>query len=286
MLGQRIAARLKRNEKIELLCAGIEINPVLQDIFYEKADLTDKKSVRELIKSFYPDIIINCAAFTDVDGAEKEKDAAWKINVTSVENLVKYGKTKDAHLIHFSTDYIFNGENGPYNEEDLPDPLSYYGRSKLAAENVITLGGIKYTIIRTNVLYGALRNGRPDFVTWVYESLRMGKEIKIVDDQINNPAYADDIVDAVSKIVDFDKTGIYNIGGPEFISRYEFTLRIANYFGLDKKLISPVKTEIFNQPAKRPLKSGLITLKAETEFGFRAHTIEETFQLMQREYGL
>ncbi len=281
MLGQRITEFFNNSSKVELMCASAEEDSFISGVQYKQLDISQKNQVREIILDFFPDIIINTAAFTNVDKSETEKETAWKINVGGVENIALYSWTVDAHLIHFSTDYIFDGKNGPYTEDDKPDPIGYYGRTKLASENSIRANGTRFSIVRTNVLYGPSKYGRPDFVKWVIDSLQKGEKIRIVTDQVGNPTYIDDLVNAVNKIIEFKKEGIFNIGGREMISRYDFTLRIAKYFGLDGKLIVPILTKELNQPAARPLKSGLITIKAETEIGFKAHTIEETFSLMK-----
>jgi dTDP-4-dehydrorhamnose reductase len=191
----------------------------------------------------------------------------------------------DAHLVHISSDYIFDGKNGPYNEKAIPNPLGYYGRTKLASENALKISGSMNSIIRTNVLYG-IADSRPDFVRWVINSVRAEQKIRIVTDQFNNPTFLDDLVTAINKIIEFKKQGIYNIGGKEFLSRYEFTLLIADFFKLNKDLITPIKTIELNQPAPRPLKSGLITLKAQTELDYRPHTILESLAIMKKEFSL
>jgi dTDP-4-dehydrorhamnose reductase len=286
MLGQRLVESFNSSGKFELLCTSMEDESFLPGVEYKKIDIIQKQEVRKVILDFFPDFIINAAAFTNVDKSETEKETAWKINVTGTENLAFYSWTVDAHLIHFSTDYIFNGKNGPYTEDDMPNPLGYYARTKLAAENSIRISGTKNTILRTNVLYGPAKSGRPDFVRWVINSLHDQKVIRIVTDQIGNPTYIDDFISVINKIILLKKEGIYNIGGREMISRYDFTLRIADYFGLDKSLIQMIVTKDLNQPALRPLKSGLITLKAETELDYKPHSIEETFELMKKELGL
>lgn len=283
MLGQRLVEFFNNSTQVELMCASVEENSFIPEVQYKQLDISQKNQVRQIILDFFPDVIINTAAFTNVDKSETEKETAWKINVGGVENIALYSWTVDAHLIHFSTDYIFDGKNGPYTEEDKPNPIGYYGRTKLASENSIHISGTRYTIVRTNILYGPSKYGRPDFVKWVVNSLRKEEKIRIVTDQIGNPTYIDDLVNAVIKIIESKKEGIFNIGGREMISRYDFTLRIAKYFGLDEKLIIPILTKELNQPAARPLKSGLVTIKAETEIGFKAHTIEETFSLMKIE---
>ncbi|MEJ2614041.1 MAG: SDR family oxidoreductase [Ignavibacteriaceae bacterium] len=188
----------------------------------------------------------------------------------------------NSHLIHISSDYIFDGTNGPYAENAKPNPLGYYGRTKLASENALKISGSVHTILRTNVLFG-IADSRPDFVRWVVNSLKNKKHIRIVTDQFNNPTFIDDLVQAISKVIEFKKDGIYHIGGRDFLSRFDFTEKIADFFNLDKSLITEIKTEELNQKARRPLKSGLITLKAETELGFKPHTILESLAMMKKE---
>jgi dTDP-4-dehydrorhamnose reductase len=286
MLGQRVIEFYSALKDVELLATSVEENSVFDQVEYLQCDISNRNDIKKIVKDFCPDFIINAAAFTNVDLSETERELAWKINVKGVEYLSESARVLDSYLIHISTDYVFDGKNGPYLEDDIPNPIGYYARTKLASENVLKLSGIKYTILRTNVLYGTAKFSRPDFVKWVVDSLRAKKQIRIVDDQINNPTFIDDLVQGINKIVEFRKEGLYNIGGNEFLSRYDFTLLIAHFFNLDKTLITRIKTEDLNQPAKRPLKSGLITIKAQSELGYRPHTIIETLELMKLELGL
>ncbi len=284
MLGQRLVKHFSGRADTELLLTSAETESYFENIDYKQIDISDKKNVKKIINNFYPDIIINVAAYTNVDKCETEKELAWKINVKGVEYLAKYSVGSHAHLIQISTDYVFDGNDGPYNEKDLPNPISYYGRSKLAGENVIRRFDIPFTIIRTNVLFGPAKFGRPDFVKWVVQSLTNKQKIKIVTDQINNPTYLDDLVLGISKVCDLKKTGIYNIAGAELLNRFEFTKKIAKFFNLDFSLVQPIETKELNQPAQRPLKSGLINLKAETELNYKPHSLDECFSLMQKEW--
>jgi dTDP-4-dehydrorhamnose reductase len=234
---------------------------------------------------FFPDFVINLAAYTNVDKSETDRETCWNVNVNAIEYLAKYCVSSNAHLVNISSDYVFDGKNGPYSENDLPNPISYYGRSKLAGENIIKKFNIPYTIIRTNVLFGYAEFGRPDFVKWVVNSLRAGNPIRIVTDQINNPTYLEDIADAIKNICDLNKTGLYNIGGAELLNRYEFTERIAEYFNLDLSLVSQILTEELKQPAPRPLNSGLINLKAETELNYKPRPLKECFLLMDKAWN-
>jgi dTDP-4-dehydrorhamnose reductase len=286
MLGQRLTEYFLKKKNVELMCCSNEENSFIKNVDYIRFDITNKNKVKNIFQDFYPDAVINTAAFTNVDLSETERETAYNVNVTGVDNLALYSKSIESHLIHISTDYVFDGTNGPYSEKQKPNPISYYGRTKLASENTVKSRKCDASIIRTNVLYGPAKYGRNDFVKWVVTSLREGKQIRIVTDQINNPTYIDDLVDAIAKMIEFKKYGLYNIGGKEFLSRYDFTLRIADFFDLDKSLIVPIKTADLNQPAPRPLKSGLVTLKAETELGYKPQTIETTFRLMKNELKL
>jgi dTDP-4-dehydrorhamnose reductase len=286
MLGQRLTEFYARKENVELYLTSAEEESFFENIDYSKLDIRDKSAVKSVIMTFFPDTIINVAAYTNVDGCETEKKLAWEINVEGVKNIALYSQGIDAHTIHISTDYVFDGKNGPYTEEDKPNPISYYGRTKLASENVLKSSGTRYTVVRTNVLFGPAKFGRPDFVKWVVNSLRAGKQIRIVTDQFGNPTYLDDLVDGIVSIETLEAEGLYNIGGRDFLTRYEFTEEIADFFDLDKSLITPIKTAELNQPARRPLKSGLITDKAERELGYNPRSINKALRDMKRELGL
>ena len=286
MLGQRSVDFYSNLNNFELMALSIEDKPVFNGVDYISCDITNREKVKKTVYDFCPDYIVNAAAYTNVDKSEIERECTWKLNVKAVEHIAEAARVIDAHVIHISSDYIFDGKNGPYSERAVPNPLGYYGRTKLASENALKISGSIYTILRTNVLYGTAPDSRPDFVKWVVRSLRDNEKIRIVTDQINNPTFIDDLVQAISKIVEFGKTGVYNIGGREFLSRYDFTLMIADYFQLDNLLIKPIVTKELKQAARRPLKSGLITLKAETELGYKPHTINEALTEMKRELAL
>lgn len=286
MLGQKAIDFYSMLKDVEILGTSVEQNSFIPDLNYIQCDITNRNEVKKIIYDFCPDFIINAAAFTNVDLCESERETAWKINVKGVEYISEAARVIDAHLIHISTDYIFDGKSGPYLENDTPNPLGYYARTKLASENVLKLSNIKHTILRTNVLYGTAKYGRPDFVRWVVDSLGAGKVIGIVTDQINNPTFIDDLVMAINSVIEFKKEGTYHIGGSDFLSRFEFTQIIADFFNLDRNLIVPIKTEELNQPARRPLKSGLITIKAQSEFGYKPHSIIQSLHEIKKELNL
>lgn len=285
MLGQRLVKIFSQYNKYTLLATSVENDSVVKNTDYARCDISIRDDIKNVILNFYPDVVIHTAAFTNVDLSESHREQCWKINVKSVEYITEACRVLGNHIIHISTDYIFDGTSGPYSENAQPNPLGYYARTKLASENVLRMSGVDYTIIRTNVLYG-IADSRPDFVRWVINKLRSNEKINIVTDQINNPTFIDDVVQAISKIIEFKKYGIYNIGGSEFLSRYDFALKIADFFELNKDLIFAIVTKDLNQPARRPLKSGLLITKAQAELNYKPYTIDEALTRMKAELKL
>ncbi len=285
LLGQRLISFYKLFNDVELLGCSIEEAPYYSDAPYLQLDITSRDNVKKVLYDFYPDVIINAAGFTNVDLCEIQKETAWKVNVKGVEYLAEACRAIDSKLIQISTDYIFNGVSGPYDETAKPDPLGYYGRTKLASENTLKISAITYSVIRTNVLYG-MANSRPDFVRWVIDELSANKKIFVVVDQIGNPTFIEDLVQAINKIISFEKYSLYNIGGKDFVNRFEFANLVAETFNLNKELIVPITTNQLKQTAKRPLNSGLITIKAETELGYKPHSIVDALALIKKQLKL
>jgi len=251
---------------------------------YRVGDLSDRPGLRDCVREFVPNFIINAAAYTNVDGSETDRDACWRANVTGVENLVYAAQKIDARIVHVSTDYVFDGKTGPYKEDDKPNPLGYYARSKLAGENALISSKVNFSIARTMVLYGAGYGIRTNFVTWVIDQLRQGKTIRVVDDQFGNTTLASELAAALRRLAESGKIGIYHLSGSEIIDRFSFAQRIADTFDLDKLLISPVKTAEFKQPAPRPLRSGFIITKAERELGVRMSNVIEGLERFKAEF--
>ncbi|MEN9281348.1 MAG: dTDP-4-dehydrorhamnose reductase [Bacteroidota bacterium] len=236
-------------------------------------NIRDKNLLKQTVMAAMPHTVINLAAMTNVDKCESDRQTAWDMNVTLVENLARLTRTIDAKLVQISTDYVFDGTKGPYSETSVPNPISYYGKSKLAGENVCMAGNTNAVIVRTNIIYGPPRE-RPDFVRWVLDALESRTPIRVVDDQIGNPTYVDDLAEVIMRLALSKRTGMYHVGGADFVSRYDFAMRIAEFFKHDPSIIARVTTAELAQPARRPLKLGLISLKAETELRMRMRGIE------------
>jgi len=236
--------------------------------------LKDKKQLKDICKDEKPDVIVNCAAMTNVDGCEDNREECWELNVKLVENLTNISKSIDCHLITLSTDYIFDGKEGPYDENHIPNPLSYYGKSKLAGENFLRSHYNKYTIIRTNVVYGFSSYNKSNFIDWVVDKLHKGEELSLIDGQYCNPTLSDDIAHTIFRCIEKTSYGIYNAAGKDWMNRFELALIIAETYGYNKSLIKEIPSATFKQKAIRPEKGGLITLKAETNLGIKFSGLE------------
>lgn len=249
---------------------------------YHQLDLTKRRPLRDLIVSFEPNIIINTAAMTDVDGCETQKEQCWKINVEAVENLIYAVRNTETKIVQLSSDYVFDGKNGPYSETSVPKPLGYYGKSKLASENFLIAAGVEHAIVRTMVLYGYGIEIRPNFVTWLIEKLKNDESVKIVSDQFGSPTLADDLAHAILQIIERKKWDLFHISGSELIDRYNLALKIADVFKLNNNLIAPITTPELNQPAPRPLKSGFILDKAKAELGIEMSNVEDGLKILKK----
>ncbi len=250
---------------------------------YYTIDLTDRLGVAELINNVQPEIIVNAAAYTNVDGCEDDPETCWNVNVRGVENIIDASGRLHPILVHVSTDYVFDGEDGPYTEDDTPNPQGNYARSKYNAEKAVTGSDLEYIIARTQVLFGAGKKIRPNFATWVIEQLSQKKKIRIVDDQIGTPTYAPDFCEAIDRLLQNEAYGLFHVSGGEIISRYDFALKIAEVFDLDASLIERIKTADLKQKAPRPRNSSFRIYKLINYTGWEPHSLTEALQLLKKE---
>ncbi len=285
LLGQKLVELMSNSAQYSLLMTSRQESSVFENeaIRYNQLDTTRKNAVQSIVEEFEPNVIVNAAAMTNVDTCEVEREAAWRSNVTGVENLIHAAKLSGARLVHISTDYVFDGKNGPYSELDRPNPISYYGRTKLASENIVLTSGVAATVIRTMVLYGIGHKIKQNFALWLLKNLSEGKPVRVVDDQIGTPTLAEDLAYGIFKIIELDRKGLYHIAGPDLLSRYDFAVTLARIFDLNKKHITPVRTSTMKQPAQRPLKSGLITLKAQTDLGLALSGVEHGLTMFKNQ---
>ncbi len=234
-------------------------------------DITNKDQVMKNISKIKPDVVLLTAAMTDVDQNEINRDLAKKINTLGPKNVLEACKKINSKLVFLSTDFIFDGKKPvgeSYTEEDLPNPMSFYGKTKLEAENAILESGIPFLICRTAVLYG-WNPQKLNFITWILNELSQGHELSIVTNQINNPTHVKNLAEILLKLIQKDATGIYHTAGARALKRYEMAVKCAEYFNYDKSLITPL--DHIDQIAKRPENAALDVsklknfLKAELE---------------------
>jgi len=287
LLGQKVTEMFANETEHELILTDLaEKSEDTHESEYFQMDITKKDSVKDSVKKYLPDIIINTAAYTNVDGCETERELSWKVNVDAVKNFIIASRTNNSKIIHISTDYVFDGKVGNYDERSTPNPLSYYGKGKLASENALISSGIPYIIVRTMIIYGTGKNLRLNFALWLIDKLGKNEPVNIVDDQFGMPTISDDIAWGLVKIVDNNKKGLYHISGSEYLSRYAFALKLADIFEFDRKLILPIKTAELQQAAVRPMNSSFILLKAETELGIKLLNVTDGLYLLKSQLGL
>lgn len=245
-----------------------------------KLDITDEAQVLSTIESLSPDLVVHSAALTNVDYCEDHQEEADRINGHGTLNLAKACKKMGAKMIYVSTDFVFDGENGLYGEDDDTNPLSYYGKSKLKGEEYLQNSGVNYAIARVSVLYGWHTNF--NFVTWVVNELKEVNSINIVTDEYNSPTFADNAAQAILDIYSKGKEGIYHIAGDERISRIDFARNIAKVFELDETLINPILTKDLVRNAPRPMDSSLSVEKARNDLDVKLLDTTEGLKEMKK----
>jgi len=216
-------------------------------------DITDSAKVKEVLEFIKPNFIVNCAAFTNVDKSEIDKKLTHRVNVHGLNNLIKYSSPK-TKIIHISSDYVFDGTKGNYLENDITRPINYYGKTKLEAENLLIGANRPYTIFRPNVIFDFSSN---NFFTFIYNSLKNKQDINIVNDQISNPTYAPHFAKIIIESIILDVEGVFHFGSLDNISRYDFALKIANFYNFNIENIKPISSKLLGQNAERPLNTSL-----------------------------
>jgi len=286
LLGNKLLAAAGKHYRI----FTIDLQPrAVSDHFdhtYLQGDIADKDQIAELITATRADCVIHTAAFTDVDGCEREPDKARLVNVTGTQNVVFACRNIGAKLVHLSTDFVFNGNHGPYDEKADPEPINVYGETKLDSEKIIQSELENWVIARTMILFGYSPGVGPNFVTWLVQALNRSEKVKIVNDQFGTPTLADDLAQALLALVEEDAQGIFNTAGPELVHRHEFAKLIAHSFGYDESLIDETDSVRFKQDARRPLRSGLKMDKFMRTARFSFSSLKKGLERVKRDMNL
>lgn len=285
LLGQTFVNMLDAKKyEVHALSRGPDRNLTTSHYTYYNVDLTDFSELIEILKKIGPDFIVNTAAMTHVDMCEDNKEVCDIINVELVKCLTEVCKDIKAHLIHISTDFIFDGKDGPYKEDDKPNPLNYYGLSKLKSEEVLIRSEIDYTILRTILVYGYVKGmSRNNIVLWIRDAVTAKKEVTIIDDQFRMPTLVDDLAEACLLAIQKRAKGIYNVSSNELLSIYDMAIDVVNVFGLDKSYIKRVSTEKLNQRAPRPVKTGFDLTKSKNSLELPIYSFKERLQYFKNQ---
>lgn len=285
-LGQKITEHILNEGGVNLIATAKGENrfPVKEGYIYDEMDITNPDEVKKVIGKYCPDAIIHTAALTNVDVCDAQRDFAYELNVEATANLVKLCEAQHIHLIYLSTDFVFDGENGPYNELAKPNPLSYYGQTKLMGEAFLINSKAKWTILRTILVYGAASDkNRSNIVLWAKNALENGSPINVIIDQWRMPTLVEDLAVACLSVVKLKAQGTYHISGKDMLSIAEIVYRVADFWKLDKSCITEVSTAILNQTAKRPAKTGFILDKAMTELNYKPHSFDQGLAILAKQ---
>ena len=283
LLGQKLVD-LCLSKQIDFLATSSGANrySICPSEHYQTLDITDEQNIQEVLQSYQPTHVIHTAAMTNVDQCELQPEACDLVNRQAVLMLAKFCQKHAIHLQLLSTDFVFDGQDGPYRESDAPNPLSVYARSKVEAEKILQqTQGLSYSIVRTIIVYGQGEQlSRSNIILWAKDALQKGSPLQIVNDQFRAPTWADDLAWACVRICELSQVGIFHIAGPEVLSIYEIVARVAAFYKLPIEQVTQLSSETLQQPAKRPPRTGFILDKAEELLGYHPHTLEQTFALL------
>ena len=281
LLGQSLLSLLlQEKNKFEVIGLSLGKNRSGRDDFeYRSIDVTSESLLKENVLEIHPDVIINTAAMTQVDACEEHQQECDALNIGVVQSLISVAAQINAHVIHLSTDFIFDGKKGNYKETDAPNPISYYGRSKLKSEEILIDSKIEYTILRTILVYGKVQGmSRNNIVLWVKEQLENKQEITLVEDQFRTPTYVENLALACKISMEKKALGIYHVASDSLLSIYEIGQQIAEVFELDTSLIKPISTSTLNQLAARPIRTGFDLTKTAKELDLHPTSFQEDLQ--------
>lgn len=246
---------------------------------YEQMDFTDTCEVDKVLIKHKPAFIIHAGAMSKPDNCETNRELAYNVNVQGTINLLNAAKKYNLFFVFVSTDFVFDGEKGMYNEGDLLYPVNYYGQTKLLAETEVKKYQSDWSIVRTVLVYGKPNSGRNNLLTIVKEKLERGEGYSVFDDQVRTPTYVGDLADGIISIIKSKVTGIFHISGKDTLTPYEMACKTAVFLGLDKTLIKKITVKDMQQIAKRPLITGFNIDKAKKMLNYNPVSFDEGIKL-------
>ena len=251
--------------------------PFTHDLNFQwlSMDFTDPFSIHDVFENIKPDIVVHAGAMSKPDECEMDQMKAYLVNVEGTVQLLINSEELKSFFIFLSTDFVFDGERGMYSEEDVPQPVNYYGRTKLEAEEAVKEYEHDWTIVRTVLVYGKNHSGHSNILKIVKEKLEKGEEYNVVDDQVRTPTYVEDLAKGIVTIIEKKATGVFHLSGKDILTPYQMAIKAAEHFKLDSSVIKKATAASFSQPARRPLKTGFIIDKARKELGYEPLSFEE-----------
>ena len=287
LVGSRMAVRLRAAHEVHGTYHDKPLPPLgLPPDRVRRVDITKEAELGQALEAVDPDVVVHCAAMTDVDGCEGKPDEARRANVFPVEQLAGWARRRGARVVLMSTDFVFDGTSPPYEVDAKPNPLCVYSTTKAEAEAAIARapGAV---ILRSAVIYGAdYGHGKPNFAVWLMGELKAGRPVRVVSDQKNNPTVAELAAEFAARAIERRAEGVFHAAGRDCVARDEFARRIAQRFDLDPSLIVPVKTAELKQRAKRPARACLSLERSEKELDMKAWTLAESLNVLHRLLGL
>ena len=232
------------------------------DWTYVSCDLADAESVSRALADARPEVVVHTASMTEVDACERDPDQAWAANTLAAAHVARHARAAGAHLVHVSTDYVFDGQDGPYDEEARPNPSGVYARTKWLGEECVRLLAGSWAIARTAVVYGYPPSQRPNFGSWLLGTLRAGKTARLFVDQYVSPSLALNVAEQLTELAERRLSGVWNVAGAEVVNRMQFGEALVDVFGLDRRLLVPSTLAEAGMASPRPPRSGLRVDKA------------------------
>jgi dTDP-4-dehydrorhamnose reductase len=253
-------------------------------IIYEVLDFTKEEQVKSVFKQHEPAIVIHAGAMSKPDDCHLNKSQAYLINVEGTKLLLKYAVLYNSKFIFLSTDFVFDGRSGNYKEDDERAAVNYYGETKIISEDLVMNYEGPWSIVRTVLVYGIPILARQNLLTMVADHLLQGKSLKIFGDQVRTPTFVEDLVAAIIEIIKKNKQGIFHVSGKDVRTPYQMAMETAAFLELDQSLITEVEESDFDQPARRPLKTGFDISKAIRELDYEPTSFDEGLKKTLEKY--
>ncbi|MBC7947996.1 MAG: SDR family oxidoreductase [Chitinophagaceae bacterium] len=245
------------------------------NFLYQSMDFTDPFSVHDAMTTHAPDVVVHAGAMSKPDECEQNQ---WRAYITNVEATVTMLVNAEEHRCFFvfiSTDFVFDGEKGMYSEDDSPNPVNFYGKTKLEAEEAVFEYEYDWAIVRTVLVYGKPQSGRSNILTMVREKLDMGESYRVVDDQVRTPTYVEDLASGIVSIIEKRAKGVFHISGEDTLTPYQMACETAQLLGLNSSLLTRATAADFSQPATRPPRTGFVIEKAKKLLGYKPISFSE-----------